>query len=147
MASGARAGKVRAHGPRAMGAVQHRMSGALCCHAVRRLEARRPAAFGGLGDGVGGAACPPALRVAANKKEASRLRRPLAGAPWRSTLVCRRGLRTVPTCPLVGLPMMTRHTSCGTARSGGLAPLQPSRALAGMSLTGGALAVPPLQGP
>ena len=45
----------------------------LRCHAMRGLEARRPATYGGMGDGVDGEACRAALRVASSELEASLL--------------------------------------------------------------------------
>ena len=71
-----------------MRAVQHGVHEVLRCHAARQLEARRPATFGGLGDGVDGAACLAALWVAYNEKETSLLRGLLTGALWTSAQVC-----------------------------------------------------------
>ena len=60
--------------------IQHRVRDSLRCHAMRGLEARRPATYGGLGDGVDGEACRAALQVASTELEASLLWGLLAGA-------------------------------------------------------------------
>ena len=83
-------------------AVQHCVHEALRCHAARQLEARWPATFRGLGDGVDGAACHSALQVASNEKEAFLLCGLLAGALWTSARVCGLGLRMPSTCPFCG---------------------------------------------
>ena len=62
--------------------IQHRVRHSLRCHAMRGLETRRPATYGGLGDVVDREACRAALRVASTELEASVLRRLLAGALW-----------------------------------------------------------------
>ena len=46
-------------------AIQHRVREALSYHAACQLEARRPATFGGQGDGMDGVACCAALPLCA----------------------------------------------------------------------------------
>ena len=62
--------------------IQHKVRDSLRCHAMRGLEARRPATYGGPGDGVDGEACRAALRVASTELEASLFLGLLAGAQW-----------------------------------------------------------------
>ena len=75
------------------------MQAVLRCHAAHQLQAHCPASFGGLGDGVDGAACSAALRVTSNEKEASLLGGLPTGAMWILGCVLRRGLRTTLTAP------------------------------------------------
>ena len=79
--------------------VQHRMQDSLRCHAMLGLEARRPATYGGLGDGVDGEACQAALRMAATELEASLLRGLLAGALWMAGRVCGHNMQALSSCP------------------------------------------------
>ena len=91
----------------------------------------------GLGNGVDGAAC--ALWVVSNETPPVCL---AEGCKWPP-----RALSAAP-------PVRTKRTCYGTARGpvaighgSGPAPLWPTRALVGVSPTGGALAVSPLVGP
>ena len=86
-----------------MQAIQHRVREALRCNAARQLEARGLATFGGLGDGVDGAACRAALRVASTEREASLLWGLLSGVLWTSVQVRGCGLRTASACPFCGV--------------------------------------------
>ena len=69
----------------------------LRCHAMYRLEARRPATYGRQGDGVDGEAC----RVVSTKLEASLFRGLLTGAPACARM---RGhnMRAASSCPGCG---------------------------------------------
>ena len=82
--------------------IQHRVRDSLRCHAMRGLEARRPATYGGLGDGVDGEACRAALRVASTELEASLLRGLLAGALWTAARVRGHNMRATSSCPGCG---------------------------------------------
>ena len=84
---------------------------------ARGLEARRPATFGGWGDGVGGDACRRALlRVAASRKEASPLRGLLAGAVWTAVRV--QGHRLRDTAAGRANQAWGMCSSCGSRTSG-----------------------------
>ena len=91
------AGPNRAAAP--MRQVHHRVRDSLRCHAMRRLEARRPATYGRLGDGVDGEACRAALRVASTELEAPLLRGLLAGALWTAAHVRGHNMRATSSCP------------------------------------------------
>ena len=82
--------------------LQHRVRDSLRCHSARQLEARRPATFGGLGDGADGPACRAALRAASTELEKSLLRGLLAGAMWTAARVSGHGMRTNAACPHCG---------------------------------------------
>ena len=69
---------------------------------MRGLEARRPATYGGLGDGVDGEACRAALRVASTELEASLLRGLLAGALWTAARVRGHNMQATSSCPGCG---------------------------------------------
>ena len=78
--------------------LQHRVRDSLRCHSARKLEARRPATFGGLGDGADGPACRAALRAASTESE-KLLRGLLAGAMWTAARVSGHGMRANAACP------------------------------------------------
>ena len=79
--------------------VQHRVRDSLRCHAMRGLEARCPANYGRLGDGVNGKACRAALRVASTELKASLLRGLLARALWTAARVRGHNMRATSSCP------------------------------------------------
>ena len=74
----------------------------LRCHSSRRLEARRPVTFGGLGDGADGPACRTALRAASTELEKWLLRGLVAGAMWTAARVSGHGMRANSACPHCG---------------------------------------------
>ena len=82
--------------------IEHRVRDSLRCHAMRGLEARRPATYGALGDGVDGEACRAALRVASTELEAFLLRGLLAGALWTAARVRGHNMRATSSCPGCG---------------------------------------------
>ena len=82
--------------------IQHRVRGSLRSHAMRGLEARRPATYGGVGDGVDGETCRAALRVASTELEASLLRGLLAGVLWTAARVRGHNMRATSSCPGCG---------------------------------------------
>ena len=82
--------------------LQHRVRDSLRCHSSRQLEARRPVAFGGLGDGADGPACRAALRAASTELEKSLLRGLLAGAMWTAARVSGHSMRANAACPHCG---------------------------------------------
>ena len=79
--------------------LQHRVRDSLRCHSSRQPEARRPIAFGGLGDGADSPACRAALRAASVELEKSLLRGLLAGAMWTAARVSDHGMRANSACP------------------------------------------------
>ena len=82
--------------------IQHRVRGSLRSHAMRGLEARSPATYGGVGDGVDGETCRAALRVASTELEASLLRGLLAGVLWTAARVRGHNMRATSSCPGCG---------------------------------------------
>ena len=82
--------------------IRHRVRGSLRSHAMRGLEARRPATYAGLGDGVDGETWRAALRVASTELEASLLRGLLAGVLWTAARVRGHNMRATSSCPGCG---------------------------------------------
>ena len=82
--------------------IQHRVRDIPRCHAMRGLEARHPATYGGLGDGVDGEACRAALRVVSTELQASLLRGLPAGALWTAARVRGHNMRATSSCPGCG---------------------------------------------
>ena len=141
--------------------IQYRVRDSLRCHAMRGLEARRPATYGGLGDGVDGEACRAALRVASTELEASLLRGLLAGALWTAARVRGHNMRATSSCPGCGsqhedeVHVLWDCPSCETARgrvarmglAGGGAPAAgPTDGLAGMPAARGPATLGPVRG-